>query len=307
MQGFRQTRVFMDTTVTVEAVVGDGTLEEACLPAISEAFSWFEEVEGRCSRFDPDSELRRLSLQPGVPVAVSGLLFEAVRFAVGVAEASEGAFDPTVGARMEERGFDRNHRTGEMSRSGVPSRVGVSWRDVGLDRAARTITLLHPLLLDLGAVAKGLAIDLGMRELAAFPGSAIDAGGDVAVRGVNSAGAPWRIGIRHARRPEALCTRVCLVEGAVCTSGDYERRSPHAEGGSHILDPGSGGAVDAVASCSVVAPNAMLADALGTAATVMGPERAIPWLKRQGVEALLLTPALERYTTPGFARLEQCL
>ncbi len=305
MRTFRQTRVFMDTAVTVE-VVGQAAEAEGAAAA-ERAFGWFHEVESRCSRFDPDSELRRLSARPGEPVEVSTLLFEAVRFALDVARASGGAFDPTVGARMEARGFHRNHRTGRSDPSGIGDAAGASWRDVALDGQGRTITLQRPLLLDLGAVAKGLAIDLAMRELGGFEGCAIDAGGDVAVRGVNGEGAPWRIGIRHPRRPDALCAVVGLGDAAICTSGDYERRSPGPDQGSHLLDPRSGRPVDGVASCSVVAPNAMLADALGTAASVLEPQQAIAWLEGQGVDALLFTPSLERYATPGFARLEQCL
>ena len=304
MWSFRQTRVFMDTAVTVEVV--DDAESEGGEAASERAFGWFEQVEALCSRFDPDSELRRLSARPGEAVEVSPLLFEAVRFAVAVARASRGAFDPTVGARMEERGFDRNYRTGVAARAGQAADPQGSWRDIHLDGRRRTITLRRPVLLDLGAVAKGLAADLAMRELDGFSGCAVDAGGDVAVRGRSSSGQPWRIGIRHPRQPGALCTAVCLHEGAVCTSGDYERRARAPSGGSHLLDPRRGAPASEVASCTVVAPQAMMADALGTAASVLGPGPAIAWLERQGVEAVLYSPAMERFATPGFGRLEQC-
>lgn len=304
MRSVRETQVFMDTTVTAE-IVGDAP-DDACHEAFGRAFAWFREVEARCSRFDPSSELRGLSTRPTEPVAVSEVLFAAVQFALEVARESGGAFDPTIGARMEARGFDRDYRTGRPGRSGVVADAGACWTDVLLDGERRTITLRRPLLLDLGAVAKGLAIDLALRELAGFTGAAIEAGGDVAVRGPNPEGTAWRIGIRHPRRPEGVCTVLCLRDAAVCTSGDYERRAPPPDGGSHLLDPRTGRPVDAMASCSVVAPSAMLADALSTAASVQRPVRAIAWLRRRGVEAVLFTPALMRYATPGFARLEQC-
>ncbi len=307
MRGARLTRVFMDTAVTVEVVQPDDgqPSAEACGEAIGRAFMWFAEVESACSRFDARSELRRLTLSPGRPVPVSPLLFQAVDFALTVAESSGGAFDPTVGGPMASRGFDRDYRTGDRHCPGVTADADASWRDVLTDPEARTITLTRPLLLDLGAVAKGLAADLAMRELEGFPGSAVEAGGDVAVRGVNRQGQPWRIGIRHPRQPGALCAILRLSDAAVCTSGDYERRSP-TDGGSHLLDPRSGRPAQALASCSVVGPSAMLADTLSTAAGILGPAQAIPWLQGHGVEALLVTPDLQRYTTAGFARLAQC-
>ena len=110
-----------------------------------------------------------------------------------------------------------------------------------LDPHRKTITLLRPLLLDLGAVAKGLAIDMAARELRPFAHFAINAGGDVYVGGRNAQGAPWSVGIRHPRVPGALFDTLRVSDCAVCTSGDYERRCPAeidaAAGGHHILDP----------------------------------------------------------------------
>jgi thiamine biosynthesis lipoprotein len=296
-EALRRTEVWMDTTVTVEAVgPGPGSAEEA----IARAFGWFAAVEESCSRFDPGSELRRLCARPGEAVPVGQVLWSALELALAVAEESGGAFDPTVGAAVEARGFDRNYRTGRRERAGAGGE-GATWRDVVLDAGRRTVLLRRPLLLDLGGIAKGLAIDLALCELRAFPGAAVDAGGDVAVRGRSPRGGPWRVGIRHPRRPGTLCATLQLDEGAVCTSGDYERRS--GDGGHHV-HPGSGRPVDQVASCTVVAPTAVLADALSTAACVLGPERGIAWLGRQGVEALVVGTDLGRRATPGWSALE---
>jgi thiamine biosynthesis lipoprotein len=88
---------------------------------------------------------------------------------------------------------------------------------------------------------------------------------------------------------------------AVCTSGDYERRGPGGVG-HHLIDPHSGDSVEHVASVTVIAPTAMVADALATAAFVLGPTRALRFLEAQGVDALIYSSALERSTTPGLAR-----
>ena len=78
-----------------------------------------------------------------------------VQFALAVAEESGGAFDPTVGHAMETRGFNRNYRTGEGIRTPLDSEGPVSYRDVRLDPHRRTITLLRPLIFDLGASREG--------------------------------------------------------------------------------------------------------------------------------------------------------
>jgi FAD:protein FMN transferase len=218
-------------------------------------------------------------------------LFEAVRFALMVAEETGGAFDPTVGRRMAARGFNRHYLTGEVS--GTPdSEDDITFRDVEIDARDRTILLRRPLTLDLGAVAKGLAVDAAARELLPFRNFAIDAGGDLYLAGCNRRGEPWSAGIRHPGIRGELIDRFHISDRAVCTSGNYER-------GQHILDPRRGGPADAVASATVVAPSAMLADALATAAFVLGPDISIPLLKRMGVEGLIVTASLELHRTPG--------
>lgn len=296
----RRTVPLMGTLVTIHVVGHDDDPEQIMRreEAVERAFDWFTRVEECCTRFEPQSEVMRLATQVGVPVRVSTLLFQAVQFALAVAEQSEGAFDPTVGYTMETRGFNREYRTGQTIRTNLNSNGAVSYRYVRLDADRRTITLLRPLIIDLGAVAKGLAVDLAARELRPFRNFAINAGGDLYLGGCNPEGEPWSIGIRHPRSGDELVDSLCISDCAVCTSGDYERRSAK-DNGHHILDPRKGSPADAVASVTVVAPNAMLADALATAAFVLGAEDGIELFDRLGVDGLIITPELEQHATRG--------
>jgi thiamine biosynthesis lipoprotein len=265
------TEVAMGTIVTIEVVRHTAGADDA----VRRAFAWFHEIEDHCTRFNPQSELMRLTAQAGAPVQASPIVFEAVRFALMVAEESGGAFDPTVGVRRHSAaGGD------------------VSYRDVEVDPDKRTITLLRPLTLDLGAVAKGLAVDTAARELQPFGDFAIDAGGDLYLGGLNEQRLPWSVGIRHPRDADRVIASLLVSDQAVCTSGDYERPL-------HLLDPRTGEPADRVASATVVAPGAMLADALATAAFVLGPEEGLRFLDRLGVEGLIVTPELERLETRG--------
>lgn len=291
----------MGTVVTID--VHPDTADEV----VERAFGWFHHVEAVCSRFDERSELMRLSAQCRVPVAASPLLFEAVRFALRVAEASDGAFDPTVGDAMMRRGFDREHRTGRRvvadhaaTAGGGATAPPPDFRDVVLDEEHRTITLRRPLVLDLGAVAKGLAIDLAARELESSGDFAINAGGDLFAAGLNHDGQPWTIGIRHPRKPGALITSVRVSNRAVCTSGDYERPAPDGLPGHHILDPRRAASATSAVSATVIAPTAMTADALATAAFVLGPDAGLAFLRRMEVEGLIVGADLVCHATPGF-------
>jgi thiamine biosynthesis lipoprotein len=293
-----RTEALMGTFVTIDVVEGDNAGVRDRL--IEDAFGWFREVESRCSRFDATSELCRLGATVGEPVAVSRLLFSALQFACGVAAETGGACDPTIGGTMAARGFDTHYATGEriMSASGSD---GVSYSDIHLDADRRTITLSRPLTLDLGAIAKGLAVDLAATALAPLRHFAIDAGGDLYLSGHSGEGHPWRIGIRHPRHEGAIADQLELSDRAVCTSGDYERLD--ATGEPHVLDPRTGQPARGLASVTVIADSALCADAFSTAAFVLGPVEGLAFLERVGVDGLLVTSTMERFATPGMSRV----
>jgi thiamine biosynthesis lipoprotein len=302
-RGHMQTRVFMDTPVVIE-LSGPERDERQLAERIERAFGWFAEVERRCSRFDEASELRGLSRRIGEPISISTLLFNALDLSLEIAHLTHGALDPTVGGAMEQSGFNTNYLTGEpVTPSPLSADAPATYRDILLDYDSHTVTLLRRLSLDLGAVAKGFAIDLAARELSGLSGFVINAGGDILAGGRNPDGVPWRIGIRHPRRHAELLTSLRITDAAVCTSGDYER--PQAEGdGHHILNPTSGSSAGSAVSATVIAPTAIVADALSTAVFVLGPEAGVDLLNSQGVDGLIVGPDLKVVATAGMKRYQ---
>jgi thiamine biosynthesis lipoprotein len=147
--------------------------------------------------------------------------------------------------------------------------------------------------LDPSGLVKGWAVD---RAAAMLSGSFfIDAGGDVLVRG-----GPWRVGIRHPQRADALCAALELSDGAVATSGAYER-------GDHILDPIGGGPARGALSVTVIGRTLATADAYATAAFAMG-ERGPAWTARlRGCEAMTVLADGSALTTRGWERYRQSL
>jgi thiamine biosynthesis lipoprotein len=151
---------------------------------------------------------------------------------------------------------------------------------------------------DPSGVVKGWSIDRASKLVASYgvTDHLIDAGGDLLMRGHPAGGGPWCVCVRHPSVPGAYCAALWLDEGAVATSGTYER-------GLHVIDPTNGEPADELLSVTVVGPDLASADAYATAALAMGA-RAPAWLSRlEGYEAQVVTPEGRGWWTPGFARL----
>lgn len=152
--------------------------------------------------------------------------------------------------------------------------------------------------LDPSGVVKGWSIDEAawMLESAGATDFSVNAGGDIVARGGSADGAPWRVGVRHPRRPDRLAAVLAVRDRAVATSGGYER-------GEHILVPATHRPPAGLVSLTVVGPSLTYADAFATAAYAMGRD-GVAWLaERPGYEALAITDDDRLVWTPGMDAL----
>jgi thiamine biosynthesis lipoprotein len=133
-------------------------------------------------------------------------------------------------------------------------------------------------------LVKGWAVDRALDALrqAALPAALVNGGGDLAAFGGPVPGEPWRAGIRHPWRSDALAT-VLEVRGAVATSGSYER-------GAHLVDPHTGRPACRAASATVTGPSLALADALATALAVGGDAALAAVARLPGYAGYLIRP-----------------
>ncbi|MCQ6282105.1 FAD:protein FMN transferase [Bacillus sp. EB600] len=293
----RKTKLYMDTVVDIQVVIWKLTSKEEAEAKADLAFEAFRNVEQACSRFSPDSELMLACREVEKPVQISPFLFEPLKIALEMAKLTDGVFDPTIGKVMEEQGYNRHYLTGEHMKS--PSDDVVTYRDIILDERGHTIYLTKPLVVDLGAVAKGFAIDLAVNELKDFAGFVVNAGGDLFAGGVDENGSPWKIGIQHPERKDQIITKIEISNQAVCTSGSYERRNANIPGMHHIINPKTKHSPNDWVSCSIIAPFAMLADVFSTAVFLLGREKGQALLKSVDLKGLFITSDLEMVSVGG--------
>ncbi len=272
----------MGTCVTV--VLPDR--DRAAAAIVEDLFaSW----EARLSRFRPASELSRLNAAAGRRVRVSGLLLAVVEEALLAARATDGVFDPALEPAMRAIGYDRTFddvdRDGPAAARGRP---GGAWRGIEVDHDAATVRLPTGAALDLGGIAKGMAVDASIAELAArgVAAAVVEAGGDLAVLGLPPGEPAWPVIVetRPGRR------EVAIASGALATSG-VSRRAWRRGGVEqhHLLDPRTGEpARNDLWSVTAAASSCARAEVAAKVAFVLGRDSGVRFLLRTGISALLV-------------------
>lgn len=245
--------------------------------AANAAFRRVEELNEKLSDYETDSELNQLSRTSGSGrfVPVSDDLWRVLVEAQRLARLSDGAFDITVGpcvnlwrkARREKR-FPGSNRLAEAHQA-------VGYEKLELRRG--TARLMAPdMKLDLGGIAKGYAVDEAMKVLArhGIHRALVGAAGDIGVSAPPPGKAGWQI---EAGSPPRTLT---LSHAAISTSGDlFQHVELDGVRYSHIVDPRTCVGLTNQLQVTVVARNSTTADALGTAISVLGPEKGQRLLK----------------------------
>lgn len=240
-------------------------LRSAGEEAIREVELWHD----RLSRFQPDSEVSRLNRERGGRVDPE--LFELLALCAGVSAASDGAFDPCVGELMERWGLHpRAPRHGYVARSTAEPERGIV-----LDSATRRVWLRGSSMLDLGAVAKGFALDRAaamLREQGVT--RALLHGGTSSVIAIGGGSFDGAEGWAADVRSEGKLLRVCLGDEAMGVSAPRGRAVGTDHDSdiriTHIVDPRSGRPATDVDTAVVIGPSAAECDAWSTALIVLG-------------------------------------
>lgn len=280
LERFQDACEIMGTLVTVIVFAPD---ESSGSEALEKAFGEIKSVEDLMSTWREDTELSRLNASAGgPPAAVSEALFEVLARSMEISALTGGAFDVTVRPLVEvwKAAGKRNALPTEPELARARKRVG--YERVLLDSENRTVTLPKGMGIDLGAIAKGYAVDRAARALRVLGIGAflIEAGGDLFAAGQvpDTPARPWSIGVQDPFDTETgrLIRGLAMADRAAATSGHYYRSvTIRGVKYSHIIDPRTGRPVEHIAaSVTVIAPSCMDADALATALSVLGADRA---------------------------------
>jgi thiamine biosynthesis lipoprotein len=245
--------------------------------AVRGAFEEARRVDQLLSNYKDDSELSKINrLAADGPVEISAEMADLIRSCLEYSQASEGAFDITVGPLMKVWGFYR----GEGS---LPGRFTL-WRtlrktgyqNLELDPEGKRVRFLRSgMELDPGGIGKGYAVDRMAAVLVRFGvASAMISAGTSSMYALGTpAGEPrgWRVEIRDPKDSKRTVAEVFLADESMSTSGSYEKFF-EVDGKlySHIMDPRTGMPAEGVFAVSVISPRTLDSEAWATAFFVNG-------------------------------------
>ncbi len=240
-------------------------------------------LERRYSRYRDDSDLAAINrvAASGGATEVDAETAALLDYAQTCHAHSGGLFDISSGLLRRAWRFDSGRLPEPGEVTALLPRVGwhrVQWQPPRLRFGCAGMEL------DLGGIVKEYAADRAAVLLAetGIGHGLVNLGGDVRAVGPQPDGAPWRVGVRDPHRDGQLLTTLELHQGALASSGDYERCIV-VDGvrHGHILDPRNGWPVQGLAAVSVAAPLAVVAGSACTIAMLMG-RAGIDWLAATG-------------------------
>ncbi|AQU06524.1 thiamine biosynthesis protein ApbE [Dehalococcoides mccartyi] len=303
---YSETKALLGTYITI-TLIDSG--QDSAKAKVKDTFAEIERLSSVFNRFDITSELYRLN-RSGQAIGASSEFVSVLSSARYCAELSGGAFDPTVLPALDlcQDSFAKTKlppssaQLAEVKYLVDYREMSIKGKDIVLGRNGMAITL--------DGIAKGYIVDMASSYLRGRGVSQIivEAGGDLALQGMREDGQPWKVGITHPRAFTGYYDVIQSSNACMATSGDYENAFTPDYKYNHIIDPSTGFSPQELCSATVIARDTLLADALATAAMVMGVDETLKLLESlDGAEALLIGKDLKSYTTSGYRALSEHL
>ena len=281
--------------------------------AIDAGFAEIKRLEALLNYYSTDSEITAINNNAGKsPVKVSKETLDIIAKALAIAEATGGAFNPTIGPVMKLWEFSRQETEHPLPSGQIISETLklVDYSRININEADSEIFLMDKgMEIDLGGIAKGYAADkaIGTIRAAGVSSALVSIAGDIKGTGLKIDNKPWRVGVQDPRSKSSesqekeyeIITTINLSDKAISTSGDYQRFFfKDGKRYHHIIDPRTGYPTESsLISVSVMASEGYMADGLSTGIFILGPERGIDLLESMHLDGIIVDKDKRVYIT----------
>lgn len=242
-------------------------------------------IENLISDWKPDSQVSQVNQNAGIkPIKVDREVFQLTQRAIKLSEITNGGFDVSFAAMDRIWKFDGSMNEMPSAEAIKKSVEKVGYKNIILDSVESTIFLkLKGMKIGFGALGEGYATDKcrAMMIEKGIQAGIINGSGDMSTWGKQPNGKDWKIGITNPFHPEKLLAAVPIKDGAVTTSGSYEKFVVfNGKRYSHIINPATGYPATGLCSVTVFGPNAETANGLSTSMMVLGQKEGLLLLQK---------------------------
>lgn len=279
----KQSRPFFGTIVHIEVCYAKGSLDVTRY-AIDRVWESWERIQKKTNRYDAKSEISLLNASQGRAIWVDRDIARLLRRAIAFKNETRGIFDITITPLIEFWKEQAQKNEWPQQEEVVKIKQKVDANKIKISRTDH-VSLPDNMLLDLNGIVPGFAADEAFRILKdnGVLNFLVDAGGEIIVSGHNCERKPWRIGIKDPQNTNHLMGAVDISQGAVSTSGDYERFFDiQGKKYSRMINPITGYPSIGVMSATVIAPTALEADVLSTVLCILGPRDGFNLIRTLG-------------------------
>lgn len=291
LQPYERTKLLMDTFVQISIFDQNRKVEEL-EHAMQSAFGRIQEIEHITNNYSDSSHISIINREAGdKEIVIDSVMHELILASDRINKLSDGAFDITTESVKRLWNFSNDNPR-------IPGDSLLKWQLqwIGMEHIRledRRIKFASPeVKIDLGAIAKGYAIDQAINVLLenGIKDAMVNGGGDLRTICSELTAGQRNILIRHPRNSERLFASFKMDDGSVATSGDYERYFFYdSVRYHHILDPATGYPAQKCVSVTIKARTATEADGLATAVFVLGPDRGLELVESlPGVEGIVI-------------------
>ncbi len=273
----------MDTEV--EIILPQGSEED-----FAAAFNEMRRIEKLMNIHDPESEISRVNrLASKKAVQIGEEIFEILEESVEYSALTSGAFDVSIRPLTRLWGDRGKLKEIPEAREIEEKLPLVNYKNIILDERNQTVEFKKKdMALDLGAIAKGYALDRAIKVLQGrgIKEALINAGGDIRVMGERV----WKVGLQHPRKENEVLAVIRLKDQAIATSGDYQRYFiKEGKRYHHIINPKTGYPALECMSVTIIGPEAILVDVLATGVFILGPGKGTKLIESlKDVEGIII-------------------
>ncbi|MET0636758.1 MAG: FAD:protein FMN transferase [Chitinophagaceae bacterium] len=295
----------MGSRFDITLVATDSSTAEANIDTV---IAEITRIENLISDWIPETQVSLVNRNAGIsPVKVDREVLELTLRAIKLSRLTHGAFDISFAAMEKIWRFDGTMTELPSPAAVKKARAKVGYKNIIIDTINSTIFLKMPgMKIGFGALGEGYAADRckAMMIARGINAGIVNGSGDMNTWGRQPDGSTWNIGINDPFHSGDLYAVIPLEQGAVVTSGSYEKFVElNGKRYAHIINPATGYPATGLTSVTVLGPGAELANGISTSVMVLGKKAGLKFLRRfPGYTCILISDKGKFYASPGLEK-----